>query len=157
MSRHNTELTYLRAAVQDASPVGLVIVLYDLLIGDLKRAIAAMANKDVEERSKELKHAFLVLQQLDGSLEMETGGEAAINLSRFYGALRANIMDAHVTVKPEILTRQIQLLLEVREAWEQADKASVARDSAPKTEYVEVENREPGAPEGPQMAVCWSA
>ena len=130
MTRNNTELTYLRAAVQSASTVGLVIVLYDVLIGDLKGAIAALADNNVEQRSRELKHAFLVLQQLEESLDMENGGETATNLARFYSALRHNILDAHAKANPDLLSRQIQLVFQVRGAWAQVDKPTTAEPAS---------------------------
>jgi len=126
MKRTQTELAYLRAAVQNASPVGLVIILFDQLISDLKGAIAAMEKRDVETRSAELKHGFLVLAQLQGSLNMEKGGEAAIHFSRFYSAVRAAMMEAHLKVSTEILVRQIGLLLDVRQAWQQVDPTNVS-------------------------------
>jgi len=119
--RNTTELAYLRSAVQNASAVGLVVILYDLLISDLERAIAAMATGEIEKRTTEIKHAFLVLQQLEGSLQMEAGGEAAKNLSNFYAALRCKILEAQIKVSPEILKRQIELILSVRKAWQEVD------------------------------------
>jgi flagellar protein FliS len=130
MKRTQTELAYLRAAVQDCSAVGLVIILYDQLIGDLKRTIAAMENLDVETRSAELKHGFLVLAQVQGSLDMENGGEAAKHLSRFYSAIRAAMMEAHLKVSPAILARQIELLFDVRQAWQQVDKPNLSAAAA---------------------------
>jgi flagellar secretion chaperone FliS len=129
MKRTETEVTYLRAAVQNASPAGLVIILFDMLIGDLERVIAAIAARDVEKRSAELKHAFLVLQQLQGSLDMENGGEAAKNFSRFYASIRSKLLEAHLKISREIVRRQIELLLDVRQAWQQSDRAGIA--SAP--------------------------
>jgi flagellar secretion chaperone FliS len=131
MTRHQNELTYLRASVQNASAVGLIIVLYDVLIGDLKGAVAAIAKSDIEERSSCLKHAFLVLQQLEGSLDVQNGGQAAVNLSRFYSTVRANTLDAHLKVSADILNRQIQLLFQVRETWAQLDsRTAPTADSA---------------------------
>src|ERR1700690_1124928 len=156
MTRNNTELTYLRAAVQNASAIGLVIVLYDVLIGDLRGAIAAIANHDIEQRSKEVKHAFLVLQQLEGSLDMENGGEAATNLSRFYSTLRCNILDAHAKVSPEILNRQIQLVFEVRAAWAQADKQGTSEPESaipPNPESAPLGSEERTG----ELAMNWSA
>ena len=86
-----TEKTYLRARVQNASSAGLVIILLDMLIADLERAKAAMAEGSVEKRAAELKHAFVVLQQLDDSLDRENGGEAAQTFSSFYSAIRAKV------------------------------------------------------------------
>lgn len=130
MTKNQTELTYLRSAVENASAVGLVIVLYDLLIGDLRGAIEAIANRDIEERSRQLKHAFLVIERLEDSLDRENGGQAATNLSRFYSTLRSNIMSAHHKGSADILTKQIELVFQVRGAWAQVDKQGVPADSA---------------------------
>lgn len=125
MKKSQTELTYLRAAAQNASAVGLVIILYDLLVHDLKEAIAAIEDRDIERRSEKIKHSFLVLQQLEGSLDAEKGGEAAKHLAAFYSALRCKILEAHIKVDPEILRRQIELVFDVRQAWQQVDKPNL--------------------------------
>jgi len=121
----------MRTAAQNATPAGLVIILYDLLVHDLEQAIAAFAVGDVERRSSEIKHAFLVLQQLEGSLNMEEGDQAAKNLSSFYSVLRRNILHAQIKADPEILRKQIDLVLDVRGAWQQADKPSLTSGDAP--------------------------
>ena len=115
----------MRAAAQSATAAGLVIVLYDLLVHDLEQAIAAFAKADIEERTAEIKHSFLVLQQLEGSLDMENGGEAAKHLSAFYSVLRSKILEAQIKASPEILRQQIELVLEVRQAWQQVDKPNL--------------------------------
>jgi|SRR5579862_1698774 len=129
MSLTEKEKTYLRAAVQNASPAGLIVIQFDMLVGDLERVIAAIAARDIERRSAELKHAFLVLQQLQGSLDMENGGEAARNFSRFYAAIRSKLLEAHMKISSEIVRQQINLLLDVRQAWQHSDRAGAV--SAP--------------------------
>ncbi len=109
------------AAVQNARPAGLVIILFDMLVNDIRGAIAAIHAGNIEQRSAELKHGFLVLQQLEGSLDMENGGEAARNFAGFYSAVRAGLFDAHMKASKEILERQIELLLDVRQAWQQVE------------------------------------
>ena len=111
--------------MQSATPVGLVIILYDLLVGDLRRAVAAMRAHEIEARCAELKHAFLVLQQLEGSLDVEKGGEAARALSRYYSFIRAQLMQAQLQNKPELLDRQIDLILDVRGAWVEVDTRQI--------------------------------
>ena len=131
MKKSQTELTYMRTAAQNATPAGLVIILYDLLVHDLEQAIAAFAARDIERRTSEVKHAFLVLQQLEGSLNMEEGDEAARNLSKFYSVLRRNILHAQIKADPEILRAQIVLVLDVRGAWQQVDKPNLASANEP--------------------------
>jgi flagellar secretion chaperone FliS len=124
MNPKQAELSYRRAAVANASSVGLVITMYDLLVQDLTQAVNAFEKGDIEARSAVIKHAFLVLQQLQGSLNWEQGGEAAKNLSRFYSFLRGRIWEAHVKKDQQILREPIQLLLDVRRAWAQVDPAN---------------------------------
>jgi flagellar secretion chaperone FliS len=124
MNLKQMELSYRRAAVANASSVGLVITMYDLLVQDLTQAVNALEKGDIEARSAAIKHSFLVLQQLQGSLNWEKGGEAAKNLSRFYSFLRGRIWEAHVNKDQQILHEPIRLLLDVRQAWAQVDPAN---------------------------------
>jgi flagellar secretion chaperone FliS len=125
MKKSQTELSYLRAAAQSATSVGLVIILYDLLLHDLELAIAALADRDIERRTAEIKHSFLVLQQLEGSLDQQNSAEGAKHLAAFYRALRCKILEAHIKASPEILRQQIALVLDVRLAWQQVDKPNL--------------------------------
>lgn len=126
MNPRQTELSYRRAAVQNASSVGLIIILYDLLIDDLRQAISAIEKRDIEARSKAIKHGFLVLQQLEGSLDKENGAEAAKYLAKFYAAMRCRIFEAHTKASPEILNEQVLRLLDLRQAWQQLDPSNPA-------------------------------
>ena len=114
---------YRIASVQSASAVQLVCMLYDRLVADLRRAIEAIESKDIEARSGEIKHALLILQHLEGSLDRQRGGEAAVNLARFYQVARSRIVEGHAKVDPAIFHEQIALFQDVRSAWEQVDPA----------------------------------
>jgi flagellar secretion chaperone FliS len=131
MNPRQAELSYRRMAVENASSVGLVVILYDLLVNDLRLAIQALERGDVAGRSTAVKHAFLVLQQLQGSLNREKGGEAAKHLSHFYTVLRGKIWEAHVKRSDEIFREQIRLLLDVRQAWDQVDPARSPAEAIP--------------------------
>jgi len=130
MPAGSADLSYRRAAVQEASPEGLMVILYDMLVEDLQRAVAAVQHSAIADRSRQLKHALLVLQLLEGSLDMQQGGAAARSLSAFYTYLRRAILDAQFGSNEEILSRLIDLILDVREAWRTADATS-ANGSGP--------------------------
>jgi len=142
MKKSQTELSYLRSAAQNATAVGLVIILYDLLIHDFEEALVAFANRDVEKRTADIKHSFLVLQQLEGSLDMENGGEGAKHLAAFYSALRCKILEAQIKASPEILRQQIELVLDVRQAWQQVDKPNLGPANATTEPVASSEARE---------------
>ncbi len=111
------QLAYQEAAVGNANAIELVIMLYDILARDLRGAIEAMEAGNIELRSARLKHGFLALQQLEGSLNMDEGGEMAANMSRYYSMLRAQMMKAQIEQDAGVLRELVQLLFSVREAW----------------------------------------
>lgn len=114
-----SQRSYRRAAVQEATPAGLVVVLYDILVEDLRRAIAAMRNSEVEEHCCRLKHGLSALQVLEGSLDLEKGGDTARSLAHFYAYIRGEILCAQFQNDARILEQQIALILSVREAWQE--------------------------------------
>lgn len=122
---------YREAAIRSASQVGLVVMMYDMLIEDLRRTIEAIRSNDVEQRTTEIKHAFLILEQLQGTLNMEKGCVAAKALDSFYSMIRAKLLEAHLKCSEKILVRQIDLLADIRQAWQQSEKRAMDLKNAP--------------------------
>ena len=125
MTNFMAALQYRRASTQQASVVGLVIALLDTLIGDLSRAADAMDQNDIPTRCDQLIHGFKVLTQLETMINMNNGGEAAVNLHRFYTHVRGQMLSAQFKLDPAILRTQARIVLEVRETWQQVDSAPV--------------------------------
>jgi flagellar protein FliS len=100
-----------------------MIALFDTLVGDFGRAAAAIRKNDIETRCKELNHAALVVGHLENWLDLENGGEPARSLARFYAYLRAKMLEAGARKSAELLESQIQLIVQVRSAWQQLDVA----------------------------------
>ncbi len=112
---------YRETAAQGAGPVHLVVLLYEQIVQDLRRAIAYTQTNQTEARTFELSHALTVVGQLQALLDMERGGEVARNLDRFYGVVRARLLEAQVRQDAGILQQQIELLLSVRDAWAEVE------------------------------------
>lgn len=125
-----TETAYRNCAIAGASPIGLMIALFDRLVVDLQRAAAAIRTGDIETRCRELNHAALIIGQLESWLDFEKGGETAENLSRFYRHLRAQMLEAAASKSPSLLEDQIALILHVRSAWQQLDARSTQNEWA---------------------------
>lgn len=119
MNRNHITISYREAAVRGAGQVELVVMLYDILFDDIQRAIAAIRARDIETRTTEIKHALGVLQQLQGTLNFDEGGETARNMNDLYSLLRAKLLEAHLKSSEEILKKQVELLSPIREAWKQ--------------------------------------
>ncbi len=123
--------SYRETAVRGASPVGLVICLYEQAIADLRFALLALEKGDVESRTHKINHALVVIGQLQGTLDMQRGGEVAANLDQFYNALRAGLVEAQLKQSGIILQRQISDLVLLYEAWVEVERATSA--SPPET------------------------
>jgi flagellar secretion chaperone FliS len=113
---------YREAAVRGASPVRLVICLYEQAIDDLRRAASALKKGSIAARTRYINHAFLVIAQLQASLDIEHGGEVAKNLARFYSLIRTGLTDAHCRQSLPLLEQQIAYLTEVHSAWLQVEQ-----------------------------------
>jgi flagellar protein FliS len=110
-------------AAQGATPIELVILLYDAAIEDLRRALAAMQASDIEGRSNLVGHALLVLQQLQGTLDFERGGAAASQFEQFYNLVRAKLLEAQMRASPDLMQQQLRAMVEVRDSWMAAKRA----------------------------------
>jgi flagellar protein FliS len=126
---------YRETAARAASPVGRVILLYEQAIQDLGGALSAMAAQDVEQRTRQLSHALIVVGQLQACLDLDRGGEVARNLDRFYDVVRSRILEAQISSSAAILREQMDLLLSVRSAWievEQQERDGATPPAVPK-------------------------
>ena len=118
----NPGLMYREAAVAGASPVRLVILLYEQAIEDLRRALAAQQKGAIEARTREINHAILVLGHLEATLDKGQGGRVAENLQNFYQQLRAGLTEAQARQSSSLLEKQISLLIEVRDGWLEVER-----------------------------------
>ncbi|HTZ96949.1 MAG TPA: flagellar export chaperone FliS [Terriglobales bacterium] len=124
----NVRTLYRENAVRGASRVGLVVLLYEQIIEDLRCAAQAMEARQIEVRTRYINHAILILGHLQSTLDMEQGGKVAQNLEHLYKVLRAQLVQAHAHASKEILQTLIENLLSLRDAWIQVDRA----ESTPK-------------------------
>ena len=87
----NVALAYQESEALGASPVGVVVLLYNRLVQDIHDAVAAMKASRVEDRSAHVNHALLILQQLQGRLDFADGGESRAATPRFLQPLSCQV------------------------------------------------------------------
>jgi flagellar protein FliS len=122
MSDYSAVSAYQQSAARGASPVGLIIALYDTLLRDFRRALAALDGANVETRVFELNHALTIIAHLRDVLDHERGGDAAARLSRFYEVTNAMIMEANVSGSRLTLQKLVEIYGGLRQAWEHAER-----------------------------------
>jgi flagellar protein FliS len=113
--------TYRQFSVQGATPLGLVVMLYDGAIAAIQRAIVAIEARDISEKCTYLTRAQAIILQLEGTLNFAAGGEVAQTLKALYVYARGEMMKANVENSPQILRSLMEKIVTVREAWYEAD------------------------------------
>ncbi len=108
---------YRKTAVETASPLDLVIMLYDGTLRFLERGRAAMDRRDLSEQNESLTRAQAILTELAVCLNMEQGGEIAANLLGLYGYMSNRLVEANVNDDPKAIEDVVCFLGEFREVW----------------------------------------
>ena len=118
----NAAKTYTQLAVEGTSPVGLVVALYDNVMKSLYQARRAVLANDIERRTQHLNHALSVVAHLEGTLDMEQGGEVAMTLSHFYTYARHKILEVSLSNSAQKLEELLFDFSSLRGAWQVVDK-----------------------------------
>ena len=134
-------LSYRQASAHGASPTGQIVALYDTILRDFVRALAALQAGDIETRVFELNHALLVIAHLQNVLDFERGGDAAKQFNVLYDAMRGKIVQANIQAKPETIEELINLFGGLRQAWYQAE-LQLAQEAAPEPAAVNIRRNE---------------
>jgi flagellar protein FliS len=112
---------YRQFSVQSATPLGLVVMLYDEAIAAMQRALTAIEAHDINTKCAQLNRALAIIAQLEGTLNFELGGEVAQTLKHLYVYARAQAQKANIEDSPKVLRAVIENFATVREAWYEAD------------------------------------
>ena len=112
---------YLRNQVMTASPGKLIIMLYDGLIQYMELAQDGFLEKDLKKRI-EVTHENLIgaqriLNELQGSLNMEQGGEIAVQLRDLYTSYYVTLIQANMLKDSSKIPPVLRMVRELREAW----------------------------------------
>ena len=113
--------TYRRRTLESATPMGLVVLLYQAAITSLHRGLAAMEAGDIEKRTQSLNHVLAVIAELKSALNFERGGAVARQFALFYAMAERQILDASCRQDPEPLRSLLGPFGEIQRAWQQAD------------------------------------
>jgi flagellar protein FliS len=115
---------YQKNAINSASPVGIVVMLYDAAIGFMEQGKAAMAFADYDKQNTLLQKAQKIITELMGSLDMEKGGDVAKNLMSLYTYAWNELVQANIHDKPECIDHALMVFTELRESWVAIEKST---------------------------------
>ena len=102
-----------------ASPHRVVLMLLTGAVERLVQAKAAMEQGNVAVKGERVSKALAIIGTLRDSLSMEDGGDIATNLDSLYDFMMRHVIEGSSNNKPENLTEVVDLLREIKSAWEQ--------------------------------------
>jgi flagellar protein FliS len=120
---------YRESAVRGASPVGLIVILYEEIIRSLRRGQRALRTGQIEERTNALTHAINVIGHLRGVLNFEKGGKVARDLAAFYDLMQAQILSANIAPTEARLETLVTAFATVKETWQAVDRDISGKDN----------------------------
>lgn len=107
---------YRRGTVMAASPVELVVLLYDGARRFLRQGAVAMGDGEIERAHNTLRFGERIINHLDATLDFEQG-DVAQRLHSIYRFSLSHLNTARLRRDPAMVEEVIELLSELREAW----------------------------------------
>ena len=122
---------YVQNSVEAEDPLDLVCLLYAKAIERTKAAREHMNRREIPERARAIALASQIILELQTSLNVERGGEIAVNLARVYDFLQEQLVEANAQQKVEPLDVSLRLLDTLYEGWQEC-RAQRPQIPAPK-------------------------
>jgi flagellar secretion chaperone FliS len=108
---------YRQAHVQSRSPLELIVMLYDGALRFCRETEEAIAKKDLIAKREALNRVFAILSELQGTLNIEQGGETAASLDSLYTYMINRLTEANLQLQVAPVQEVIALLTGLRDAW----------------------------------------
>lgn len=128
MGYANVAQEYRKNAIAGASPLQLVIMLYDGALRFIDSGKAAI-GQDLPRQNDQFQRAQRIVMELMATLDMEKGGEVATNLLALYTFALEQLVEANVEDSSEAADRAAKVLSELRESWSELEKQTRSQGS----------------------------
>lgn len=106
-----------QTAIASASPVQIIVLLYDGAINALASGKGKMQEMKLAEKGQLISKAISIVEGLRSVLDFEKGGDIARNLNDLYDYMKRRLAAANLKNDQAGLDEVIGLLSNLREAW----------------------------------------
>lgn len=124
---------YRQNAVMGASPVQLVVMMYDGALRFMEEGKRAMAAKDLDTQNTKLQRAQKIVVELMSTLNIQQGGDIARNLLGLYTFVVNELVEGNINDDPSRIENAMKTMSELREGWarlEQVPKMEATPNAA---------------------------
>jgi flagellar protein FliS len=124
---------YQANSVGTADQKQLIVMLYEGILRFISAAESNMASfRTYDKANNNILRAQDIFTELMVSLNLEQGGEIAQNLFNLYAYCKAQLLEANVQKKPELLKPVKKITAELLEAWKKLEVTPTTRPTAGK-------------------------
>ncbi|MFC2076562.1 flagellar export chaperone FliS [candidate division KSB1 bacterium] len=117
---------YLKARIESASPLGLIVLMYEAAIKFLKLAREDFMDNDIESACDHLIRTQNIIRELQKALDMNVK-ELSPQLYALYDFMIRQLIQANVKRKIEPIDTVLGMLEELKEAWDTISGKAEAR------------------------------
>lgn len=123
MNMNSAVKAYSNVAIESkahsSDPHKLILMLYQGALLSIASAKNQMMRNEIAAKGKSISQAISIINDgLKASLDLNVGGELALNLSDLYSYMIQRLLQANMKNDTAILEEVSTLLLELRSAWE---------------------------------------
>jgi flagellar protein FliS len=124
MARNNAQ-SYRKAQINTASPGQRVVMMYEGLLKELKKARHSILKikEDIEQieiANNSIALSQQIILELKLALDKEKGGEIASSLEELYTFWIEQLSEANIKKDGKMFTPVIEMVTELRDTWKQA-------------------------------------
>lgn len=102
----------------EESPHRLIQMLMEGLLVRINSAKGAMEHHDMEAKARYISKAVGIVGGLNEALDLEKGGDLAVNLRSLYDYMSLRLLQASQENSVDILDEVASLMRDVKEAWD---------------------------------------
>jgi flagellar protein FliS len=131
MNAYGSEI-YRQTQVTTVDKGRLIIILYEGAIKFIREAMKAQDDGDIPTKATCINRALDIINELNQSLNMQEGGEIAVNLRRIYKFWNEHLLRAKVSRDGNGLSDVEGMMVSLAQAWEVVCNDPEATKAAPK-------------------------
>jgi len=106
------------SGIMDASPHRLVQMLMEGALEKIALAKGNMANNEIANKGENISKAIAIIGGLQASLDYDSGGELAENLSNLYDYMANRLVVANLLNDESILDEVSGLMVDIKTGWD---------------------------------------
>ncbi len=111
---------YLKTQIETASQPQLLLMLFDAAVKKLNIAKKAIRDKSIEKSHQELTKVQRIFIELMLALDLEKGGDLAVNLLRIYDFIYHQLVKANIRQDTGMIDEVMPIVENLRNGWSEA-------------------------------------